>query len=426
MTAVIPLAVPRLGGNEGRYVRECIATEMVSSAGAFVTRFEREFAQFVGARHAVACASGTAALHVALRLAGAGQGFATNVDGLAAGEVLAVSDEDAVVPVSDFTFVASANAIRYCGAEPLLVDSEPATWNMHTELLHDRFVRRARMGRPLPAVIEVVHVLGHPAAMEPLLDLRLRYGVRIVEDAAEALGASWRAGDLAGRHVGTVGDLGCFSFNGNKIMTTGGGGMITTDDAELAARARHLVTQAKLPGPGYVHDQIGYNYRLTNIAAAVGVAQLEQLPRFLAAKRRIAARYADAFADLPVMLPPQAAWAAPTWWLYSVLLAPDAGEPDRVVEQMAARGIQARPLWRPLHRQPPYGSAPRMGGFIADLIWQRGLSLPCSVGLTDADQDRVIEALRSVLGSQPRSPLAPARARSTAAHRTAARREVRR
>ncbi|HSK96939.1 MAG TPA: DegT/DnrJ/EryC1/StrS family aminotransferase, partial [Euzebyales bacterium] len=338
----------------------------------------------------------------------------------AGGDELVVADEGAVVPVSDFTVVASANAIRYCGADPLLVDSEPATWNMHTELLHDRIVRRARLGRALPSVIEVVHVLGHPAAMEPLLDLRMRYGIRIVEDAAEALGASWRTGKLAGRQVGTVGDLGCFSFNGNKIMTTGGGGMITTDDAELAARARHLVTQAKLPGPGYVHDEIGYNYRLTNIAAAVGVAQLEQLPGFLAAKRRIAARYNDAFTDLPVMTPPHAVWAEPSWWLYSVLLAPDAGQPEQVAEQMAARGIQTRPLWRPLHRQPPYASALRVGGVIADLIWQRGLSLPCSVGLTDSEQDRVIEALRATVGSQARPPVAVARSR-----RSVARREVR-
>jgi dTDP-4-amino-4,6-dideoxygalactose transaminase len=421
MTATIPLAVPRLAGNEHRYVAECLDTEMVSSVGGFVARFEREFAAFVGTHHAVACASGTAALHVALRLAGAGH-HRVAMGGLdALGDELAVADEGAVVPVSDFTFVASANAIRYCGADPLLVDSEPVTWNMHTELLHDRIVRRARLGRPLPTVIEVVHVLGHPAEMEPLLDLRLRYGIRIVEDAAEALGASWRTGEVAGRQVGTVGDLGCFSFNGNKVMTTGGGGMIVTDDAELAARARHLVTQAKLPGPGYVHDEVGYNYRLTNVAAALGVAQLEQLPDFLAAKRRIARRYNDAFCDLPVMLPPHAAWAEPSSWLYSVLLAPDAGRPDEVVERMAALGIQTRPLWRPLHRQPPYASASRVGGVIADLIWQRGLSLPCSVSLTEADQDRVIEALRATLGSQA-SPPAAAVLRS---HRGVARREVR-
>jgi dTDP-4-amino-4,6-dideoxygalactose transaminase len=379
---VIPLAVPRLAGNEGRYVRECLDSEMVSSVGAFVTRFEREFAQYVGARHAVACASGTAALHVALRLAGAKPG--------------------GVVPVSDFTFVASANAIRYCGAQPLLVDSEPDTWNMNTEMLHDEVTRRARIGRSLPAVIEVVHVLGHPASMEPLIDLRVRYGIRIVEDAAEALGATWCVGELASRQVGTAGDLGCFSFNGNKVMTTGGGGMITTDDADLSARARHLVTQAKLPGYGYVHDEVGYNYRLTNIAAALGLAQLEQLSGFLAAKRRIAARYTVALANLPATPPPHAAWAEPSAWLYSVLLQPDTEDPERVVEHMASLGIQTRLLWHPLHRQRPYASSPRLGGGIAELIWQRGLSLPCSVALTTSDQDRVVKALQTALGEAGR------------------------
>jgi dTDP-4-amino-4,6-dideoxygalactose transaminase len=219
---------------------------------------------------------------------------------------------------------------------------------------------------------------------------------------------------VAGRQVGTVGDLGCFSFNGNKVMTTGGGGMITTDDADLAARARHLVTQARSPGPGGVHDQVGYNYRLTNMAAALGVAQLEQLSGFIASKRRLAARYAEGLADLPVMMPPQAVWAEPTWWLYSVLLAPHAGESEPVVRRMAQHGVQCRPLWRPLHRQPPYASAPRVGGVIADLIWQRGLSLPCSVGLTDADQDHVIDALRAELGGQGRRSVAIASRGSTA------------
>jgi dTDP-4-amino-4,6-dideoxygalactose transaminase len=392
VTAAIPLAVPRLAGNEAAYVQECLDTGMVSSVGPFVARFERDFAAFVGSRHAIACSSGTAALHVALRLAGARR--------------------DGVVPVADFTFIASANAIQYCGAQPLLVDSEPVTWNMDTERLHDEITRRARTGRELPAVIEVVHVLGHPAAMEPLADLRARYGIRIVEDAAEALGASWGGGvDLAGRQVGTAGDLGCFSFNGNKVMTTGGGGMITTDDAGLAARARHLVAQAKLAGSGYVHDEVGYNYRLSNIAAAVGVAQLEQLPAFLAAKRRIAARYAEALADLPVSLPPHAPWAAPTWWLYSVLLGEGAADPGRLVDLLAVRGIHVRPLWQPLHRQRPYASAPRLRGTVAERIWRRGLSLPCSVGLTAAEQDRVVAVLRAALG--------PARATAMAASASA-------
>lgn len=376
----VPLAVPHLGGNEARYVRECLESTFVSSVGPFVERFEREFAAFVGAPHAVACASGTAALHVALRLVGAGPG--------------------ALVATSTLTFIASANAIAYTGADVLLVDSEPDTWNMDTQRLHDEVVRRARVGEPLPAVVEVVHVLGHPARMEPLLDLRERYGIRIVEDAAEALGAGWRSGPPAGRQVGTVGDVGCYSFNGNKVMTTGGGGMIVTADAALAERARHLTTQAKLPGPGYEHDEVGYNYRLTNVAAALGVAQLEQLPGFLARKRAIARRYTEALDGLPVTPPPRAGWADPSWWLYSVLLHPDVGAPETAMRRLAQRGVQTRPLWRPLHTQKPYLHAEHLRGAVAELLADRGLSLPCSVSLTPAEQDQVVDGLREILGGR--------------------------
>jgi dTDP-4-amino-4,6-dideoxygalactose transaminase len=369
----IPLTVPLLGGNEARYLQACLDDTMVSSVGPFVERFEREFAAAVGARHAVACASGTAALHVALRLAGARPG--------------------GLVALSTFTFIASANAVAYTGADPLLVDSEPVTWNLDAARLHDEVVTRAARGRRLPDVIEVVHVLGHPAHLEPVLELRRRFGIPIVEDAAEALGASYTAGPLAGRQVGTLGELGCFSFNGNKVITTGGGGMIVTDDAGLAARGKHLTTQAKVPGRGYVHDEVGYNYRLTNLAAALGVAQLEQLPGFLAAKRALARRYAEALADLPVVPAPVAAWADPSFWLYSVLLA--GGRRDAVLDELAAGGVQARPLWPPLHRQPPYRSAERLGGEVADDLYRRGVSLPSSVNLSPAEQNRVIDLVRA-------------------------------
>ncbi len=371
---MIPLLEPHLGGNEARYVRECLDSGYVSSVGPFVERFEREFAAYVGSRYAVACASGTAALHVALRLAGALTG--------------------SLVAVSDFTFIASANAITYTGAEPLLVDSEPRTWNMDGELLHDEVTRRARLGERIPDVIEIVHILGHPAEMDALLDLRDRYGITIVEDAAESLGARYTRGPLAGRHVGTIGTLGCFSFNGNKIITTGGGGMITTDDPDLATRARHLTTQAKLPGPGYHHDQIGYNYRLSNIAAALGVAQLEQLPAFLNAKRAIAATYDRVLADLPVTLPPRAPWAAPSFWLYSTILhsAPEAR--DWILHDLAIHGIQARPMWPPLHSQRPHTSARRLGGPMADQLFQSSLSLPSSTPLAPRQQATLAAHLR--------------------------------
>lgn len=374
---MIPLAEPTLDGNEARYLRECIASGYVSSVGPFVERFEREFAAAVGARHAVACSSGTGALHVALRLAGAEPGR--------------------LVAVSDFTFIASANAVSYTGADVLLVDSEQTTWNMNTEQLHDEVVRRARVGERIPDIVEVVHVLGHPAAMEPLLSLRDRFGIRVVEDAAESLGASWVSGDCAGRQVGTVGDLGCFSFNGNKIITTGGGGMIVTDHSELAARAKHLTTQAKLPGRDYVHDSIGYNYRLTNVAAAIGVAQVERLAEMVGAKRAIAARYVSWLHRLPVTVAPREAWANPTHWLYSVLLGSDALDSADAVSAMAAADIQVRRLWPPLHLQKPYSARDRLGGQVAEDIYGRGISLPSSAHLTTDQQRQVAASLSALL-----------------------------
>lgn len=374
---MIPLAEPSLDGNEARYLQECIDSGYVSSVGPFVDRFEREFAAAVGAKHAVACSTGTAALHVALRLAGAQPGR--------------------LVAVSDFTFIASANAVSYTGADLLLVDSEPHTWNMNTELLHDEVARRALVGERIPDVVEVVHALGHPAYMEPLLALRENFGIRIVEDAAEALGASWLAGGCAGQQVGTVGDLGCFSFNGNKIITTGGGGAIVTEDGDLAAQARHLTTQAKLPGDEYLHDTIGYNYRLTNIAAALGTAQIERIEDLIRAKREIAGRYDAWLGDLPVELAPRAQWANPTYWLYSLSIAASEIGSAALSESMRQNGIHARRLWPPLHHQKPYASADRVHGATAEDIYRRGLSLPSSTPLTETEQRRVVEGLRSVL-----------------------------
>lgn len=374
---MIPLSEPSLAGNEARYLRECVDTGYVSSTGPFVARFERALATEVGVPRVVACASGTAALHVALLAAGVGPG--------------------SLVAVSDFTFIASANAAHYTGAELLLVDSEPQTWNMDTELLHDEVVRRARLGRPIPDVVEVVHVLGHPARMEPLLELRERFSIDIIEDAAESLGAAWTAGPLAGRLTGTAGDAGCFSFNGNKIITAGGGGAIVTADHELADVAGRLSDQAKVPGEHYRHDEVGYNYRLTNLAAAVVTAQLEQLPEKVAAKRALAARYREALRPAPLTQPPSAGWADPTFWLYSVLLDDPGLDPAKVVAALAADGVQTRRLWPPLHDQRPYRQADRLGGAVADDLYRRGMSLPSSAHLSEHDQRTVVAALTSIL-----------------------------
>jgi dTDP-4-amino-4,6-dideoxygalactose transaminase len=374
----IPLAVPSLSGNEARYLSECVETNFVSSVGPFVDRFEREFAAFVGANHAVACASGTAALHVALRVAGVEAG------------------DEVFVPT--FTFIASANAVSYQAARPTFVDSEPRTWNADPALIIDELERRHRAGEKMPKALEMVHILGHPADVADVVEACDRFGVAVVEDAAESLGATYVGGPLDGRHVGMVGRLGCFSFNGNKVMTTGGGGMIVTDDEALARRAKHLTTQARLPGLAYDHDEVGYNYRLSSLSAALGVAQLEQLPDFLAAKRRIAARYDAALRHLDgVTLPPNEPWARRSAWLYSITLASPAVA-HAVLDELIDAGIGSRPVWPPVHRMAPYATAPLLGsGTVAEEIADATISLPSSVALTEAEQDRVIDVLTAAV-----------------------------
>lgn len=374
----IPLAVPNVSTAERDAVLAAIDSGFVSSVGPQVAEFEREFASLVGSRHAVATASGTAALHVAMRLAGVGPG-----------------DE---VFVSDFTFIGSSNPVAYQGADVVLVDSDPTSWTMDPDLLEAELARRAASGERQPKAIELVHILGQPADGHRVAQLAEQYGVTLIEDSAESLGAGWIDAEGGFTHTGTIGTIGAFSFNGNKIVTAGGGGMLVTDDDDLAARARHLTTQAKVPDVGYLHDEVGYNYRLTNLSAAFGLAQLRRLPEFVSAKVRIAQRYDEAFADLPLTLPPRVAGTVSTFWLYSVLLA-DEEQRARTADHLASLGIGARAVWRPLHLQPPLREAKRLGGQVSEDLFRRGLSLPCSTNLTDADQDRVIDAVRSALSS---------------------------
>lgn len=378
----IPLAEPLLDGNEARYLAECVATNFVSSVGPFVARFEDAFATAVGARYAIACASGTAAIHLALR-------------------VLDVAAGDEVI-VPSLTFVASVNPIRYVDGTPILVDSEPRTYNLDPALVIDELERRARSGRRQPAAIEVVHLVGHPAEIDDLAVAAERHGVPIIEDASEALGARYTAGRFAGRHVGTIGRVAAFSFNGNKLITTGGGGMLVTDDERLAKRARHLSTQARLPGLAYDHDEVGFNYRLSNVAAAIGLAQLERLDTLLAARRANAAAYDAAIATLAGMPAPRAAWAKPSFWLYTMRLAegPLANDRDVVIGSLARAGIEARPIWTPLHLTRLYRDAPRLGGSVAEAIFRSALSLPSSSSLDDASRGRVIRSLAAALGDE--------------------------
>lgn len=379
----IPLSVPVMRGNEGRYLQECIDTNWVSYVGPFVERFETAFAQAVSAPYAVAMQSGTAALHVALLAAGVGR--------------------DDLVIVPDLTFIAPANAVRYCGADPVFVDVTPDRWQLDVDKV-GRFLehecergadgtRDRTTGRRLAAIIPV-HLLGHPVDLDPLIALAERHRLAVVEDATESLGSSYK-----GRAPGTFGICGCFSFNGNKIITSGGGGMITTASHDIAERARYLSTQARDDRREYVHESVGFNYRLTNLQAAVGLAQLEQLDAHVARKREIASRYAKGLADVPgVTLPGEAPWARSTFWLYTILVAPPAARTSReLIAALEAEDIEARPVWAPLHEQRPYRDARTFGLEHSGTIHARAVSLPSSVDLAAEDQERVIAAVRRSL-----------------------------
>lgn len=371
----IPLSVPTITDHEVARVTDAVKSGYVSSVGPYVAEFESTFAELVGAKYAVACTSGTAAIHLAFAVLDVPRG--------------------AEIAVPDFTFVGSSNPIAYVGANALLVDSERETWCLDQDLLIDALEQRKRRGEPLPAVVEPVHILGQPARIDRLVEFCLSNGIAVVEDAAESLGATWSAGAFAGRHTGTVGTIGAFSFNGNKIATAGGGGMLTTDDPELAARAKHLSTQAKVPDIGYLHDEVGFNYRLTNIAAALGLAQLERLGELKARRAHVARRYDEAFAGTGIVTPPRVPGFDATYWLYSVLIPEGNGVEyrDALWKHLGDAQIGSRPLWRALHLQPPWRDSARLGGEVAEDIFTRGLSLPCSYDLTDAEQDRVIDAV---------------------------------
>jgi perosamine synthetase len=378
----IPLCVPEIRGNEWAYVKECLDTNFVSSVGAFVTRFEDMIARYVGAPHAVATVNGTAALHVALLLAGVEAG-----------------DE---VLVSTLTFIAPVNAIRYVGAWPVFVDAEPCYWQMDVAKAVDFLdrgcewrageLRNRATGRRVKAVVPV-HILGHPVDMTPLLDAARRYGLVVVEDATESLGARYD-----GRMVGQLGDMACFSFNGNKLITTGGGGMLVTADEARARRAKYLTTQAKDDALEFVHGAVGYNYRLTNLQAALGCAQLELVDEYVAAKRRIAERYREGLSGVAGLSPMrEAPWAESVFWLSSVLVDEGAfGMGSRaLLRHLEQAGIQTRPLWQPGHLSPAHRGSFATDCSTAERLNRDALSLPCSVGLTDDAQSRVIEAVRA-------------------------------
>jgi len=385
-TAYIPLSVPEIRGNEWKYVKECLDTGWVSSAGDYVNRFERMIAETVGTHSAVATSSGTSALHIALLVSG-------------------VQPDDEVL-VSTLTFIAPVNAIRYVGAWPVLMDAEPQFWQIDVQKVSNFLksncqytngeLRNRKTGRRVKAILPV-HILGHPADMEPIVSVAREFSLRVIEDATECLGAKYR-----GHSAGSIGDIACFSFNGNKIITTGGGGAIVTSNTEWAARAKYLTTQAKDDQVEFVHGEIGYNYRLTNIQAAFGCAQVEMLPQYIKKKLAIASRYETGLKAQGITLMPEAPWAESIFWLYTVLVEEEQfGMSARgILKELEMRGVQTRPLWQPMHRSPVHRNCEAFQCETADCLHARALSLPCSVGLAESDQDYVIESLLNLAAAR--------------------------
>jgi dTDP-4-amino-4,6-dideoxygalactose transaminase len=366
----IYLSPPHMTGRERDYVDEAFATNWIAPVGPHIEAFEREFSEYVGTPHAVAVTSGTAALHLALLLAGVGPG-----------------DE---VMVSTLTFAASVNPIRYLGAQPIFVDSEEASWNMDPDLLTEALAAKARVGR-LPKAVVVVHLLGQSADIDRILEVCHHYGIPLIEDAAEALGATYK-----GTSPGTFGRAGIFSFNGNKIITTSGGGMLVSDDANLISWARKLATQARDPAPHYQHSEVGFNYRLSNVLAGIGRGQLSALEDRVAARRRNFDFYARALEDVPgIGFQPEASWGRHARWLSAITINPAEFGADREMVRLALAeaNIESRPIWKPMHQQPVFAGCLTIGGSVADDLFTRGLCLPSGSNLTEDDLSRVVAVI---------------------------------
>ena len=359
---------PQFSGREWDYLKECLDSTFVSSVGKFVDRFERDLADYTGAQYSVAVVNGTAALHVALKLAGVKEG------------------DEVLVPA--LTFVATANAVSYCNASPHFVECEEATFGISASALREHLQSIAEVrhgvcvnrqtGRPIRALVPM-HTFGHPVDLDGLTAVAYDFKLVMVEDAAESLGSFYR-----GRHTGTFGRMGTFSFNGNKTITTGGGGAIVTDDESLARHAKHLTTTAKLPHRwAFEHDEIGYNYRMPNLNAALGCAQLERLPSMLKAKRQLFEAYRKAFADLQGMhIVEESSFSQSNFWLQTLKLEREnIVLRDAILEATNAAGYMTRPIWRPMHKLRPYANCPRMTMKVTESLEQRLINLPSSVAL---------------------------------------------
>jgi perosamine synthetase len=360
----IPVAAPALVGREREYVLDCIDSTWISSSGKYLARFEAEFAEFCGVRHAISCCNGTVAVHLALLAQGVGAG------------------DEVIVPT--LTYVATANPIVYCGGQPVFVDAEPRTWNMDPERVAEAITPRTKG-------IVVVHLYGHPTDMDPILELAERHGLWVIEDAAEAHGATYRD-----RIVGSIGSLATFSFYGNKIITSGEGGMVVCDDDDLAALVRQLHGQGQDPNRRYWFPMVGFNYRMTNIEAAIGLAQLERIDWHLARRREIAGWYREELGgEEGIELSPEEPWARSAFWIVCAVLDEERfGMRDDVMASLSDAGIETRPFFYPLHTLPMYRQQNEGNGFpVAEDLARRGLNLPSSASLTRDDVNYVCHIL---------------------------------
>jgi perosamine synthetase len=363
---IIPVCEPTLGGNELKYVQRAIESNWISSAGSFIPEFEHRFAEFCGAKYGISCNNGTVALHLALATLGL------------------EPDDEVILPA--FTMIATINAISYCGARPVLVDSEPDYWQLDVEQVAAKITPRTKAILP-------VHTYGHPVDMDPLLDWAARYGVSVIEDAAESHGAEYK-----GRRTGGLGRAGVFSFYGNKIITTGEGGMITTNDEKLARLAWNLRDHAFSHERHFWHKFVGFNYRMTNLQAAVGLAQVEQLDDFVAARRRNAALYSERLAGIPgITTPPQAGWAKNVFWMYGILVDEAAYglNRDQLRAVLAENGVETRTFFIPMHCQPVYWQQFKGQRYpVAEKLCKNGFYLPSASSLTLAEIEYVTDVIR--------------------------------
>lgn len=373
---MIPLSVPHLGGNEWKYIKECIDTGWISSAGSYVTKFEQMIAEYVGAKYGIACMNGTAGLHISQILLGIEQG------------------DHVIVP--NITFVATLNAIKYTKAEPILIDVNPTDWQMDIDLLEKFLERDTRMennvtilnttNRPIKAIMPV-HVLGNVGNMDKLVTIANKYHLDIIEDSTESLGSFYK-----GKHTGTFGKFGVFSFNGNKIISTGGGGVIVTDDEELAKKAKHLTTQAKSSAEEYIHDEIGYNYRLVNILAALGVAQMEQFPDLLINKRKMDAFYRSELEGVgDIVFQHVSSDALPNCWLFTF----KTSKMRELLAYLNNNGVMCRPFWMPMNRLNMF----KDDVYVTDSdnsygIYESCISIPSSAGITQNQMEEVVAKIK--------------------------------